>query len=71
MVAKGDVIELKGKEKTLKKIQEARKELKDRITPGWVEPDKELLRGAVKNLPQREDLDFSIEEQLIVELYSK
>ena len=36
-----------------------------------LEGDKEALKGAVKSLPQKEDLDFSIQEQLIVELYSK
>jgi len=71
MVKKGDVIEVKAGEKTIKKISEARKELKDRAVPKWLEADKELLKGTVKSLPSKEDIDFSIQEQLIVELYSK
>jgi len=71
MVKKGDVIEVKAREKTIKKISEARKELKDRAVPKWLEADKELLKGTVKSLPSKEDIDFSIQEQLIVELYSK
>ncbi len=70
-VAAGDVITVKGKEKTLKQISEIRKDLKDRAVPKWLECEKEALKGTVKHLPAREDLDFSIEEQLIVELYSK
>jgi len=70
-VAAGDVVEVKGKEKTLKQIVEIRKDLKDRAVPKWLEGEKETLKGTVKRLPAREDLDFSIQEQLIVELYSK
>ncbi|MBL7155816.1 MAG: 30S ribosomal protein S4 [Candidatus Omnitrophica bacterium] len=70
-VKEGDVIEVKGKEERLKAISEIRKDLKDRIVPKWLEQEKDALKGAVKSLPAREDLDFSIQEQLIVELYSK
>jgi len=71
MIKVGDVVEMRGKEKNLKKAEDVRKELEDRPIPKWLEPDKDALKGKVKNLPQREDLDFSIQEQLIVELYSK
>ena len=70
-VRKGDVVEVKGREGTVKRISEIRKELKERTVPGWLECEKEALKGTVKDLPKREDLDFSIQEQLIVELYSK
>ncbi|MEE9499985.1 MAG: 30S ribosomal protein S4, partial [Candidatus Omnitrophota bacterium] len=40
--------------------------------PKWLQRDKAApLKGSVTNLPQKEDIDFSIQEQLIVELYSK
>lgn len=71
LVKEGDSIEVKGKEKNVKKIQELRAELKDRTIPRWLESEKSDLKGTVKVLPAREDLDFSIQEQLIVELYSK
>ena len=40
-------------------------------TPQWLERDKEALKGKVLRLPIREDIDFPVEEHLIVELYSK
>ena len=67
----GDVIEVKGKDESLKKISEIRKDLKERAVPKWLEAGKDTLSGTVKSLPKKEDLGFSIEEQLIVELYSK
>lgn len=70
-VKAGDVVEVKGKEKLLKQISGIRKDLKDRAIPGWLAGTVEALKGTVKSLPAREDLDFSIQEQLIVELYSK
>ena len=38
---------------------------------GWVEVDLDNLSGSVTRLPMREDIDMEIQEQLIVELYSK
>ena len=40
-------------------------------TPQWLERDKEAFKGKVLRLPLREDIDFPVEEHLIVELYSK
>ena len=40
-------------------------------TPQWLEREKNALKGTVVKLPAREDIDFPIDEQLIVELYSK
>ena len=71
IVREGDTVQLRGREKTLKKLSEIRKELESRIVPKWLERDKDSPKGTVKRLPQRDELDFSIQEQLIVELYSK
>ena len=71
IVKKGDAVEMKGKEKTIKKIIEIRKELKERSIPKWLESERGALKGSVKRLPEKDDLDFSIQEQAIVELYSK
>jgi small subunit ribosomal protein S4 len=65
-VKEGDVIEIKGKEASLKRISEVRKDLKDKAVPKWLECEKEILKGAIKGLPTKEDLGFTIEEQLIV-----
>ncbi len=68
----GDVLEMRGKENILKAISEIRKNLKERAIPKWLQRDKQApLKGSVTNLPQKEDIGFSIQEQLIVELYSK
>ena len=40
-------------------------------TPQWLERDKEAFKGKVLRLPIREDIDFPVEEHLIIELYSK
>ncbi len=37
--------------------------------PQWIERDKNALKGTVTKLPVREDIDFPVEEHLIVELY--
>lgn len=71
LVKAGDVIELKGKEGFLKRISELRKELNEKGIPKWLEAHKDTLKGTVKGLPAKEDIDLSIQEQLIVELYSK
>ena len=41
------------------------------VTPAWLERDKDVLKGKVIRLPERSDIDFEVEEHLIVELYSK
>lgn len=71
MVKQGDTVEVKAKEDILKKISDIRKDLKERSVPKWLEEDKGALKGAIKSLPTKEDIGFSIQEQLIVELYSK
>lgn len=71
LVKEGDVVEIKGKEVITAKVSGMRKELKDRSVPKWLAPDKAELKATIKNLPQKDDLGFSIQEQLIVELYSK
>jgi len=45
--------------------------LKDKAVPKWLDGQKDALKGVVKALPAKEDIDLSIQEQLIVELYSK
>jgi small subunit ribosomal protein S4 len=67
----GDVIQLRDKSKNISGISEALESVARRGIPQWLELDKANLRGTVKDLPSREDLTMPIEEQLIVELYSK
>ena len=62
LVKVGDVIEVKA-------IAEG--ETSSIVTPKWLEKNENLLGGKVVAAPQREDIDFPVEEHLIVELYSK
>ena len=67
----GDVITLKEKTQSsdmMKAIVEANS---SRIVPKWLDMDKNTLTGKVIALAQRDDIDFEVEEHLIVELYSK
>ena len=70
LVKKGDVIAVKENKKD-KKVFEELKSGKSIGLPKWMEFDNETLTGKIVELPTREDIDPSIEEHLIVELYSK
>ncbi|MFK5954460.1 MAG: 30S ribosomal protein S4 [Desulfobacterium sp.] len=67
----GDVIELKEKSRNVAAITESLETIVRRGIPQWLELDKDGFKGAVKSLPAREDVTLPIQEQLIVELYSK
>ena len=70
-VRPGDIVEIHEKSKEMQAIQGALEAVVRRGVPQWVEMDKEKKRGVIKSLPVREDLTMPIQEQLIVELYSK
>lgn len=53
------------------RITEALEALERRSLPGWLELEKEAFTGVVKAMPTREDITMPIQEQLIVELYSR
>lgn len=67
----GDVVEVAEKSKNLNVVAESLDASVRRGVPQWLELEKENLKGTVKALPVREDLTTPIQEQLIVELYSK
>jgi len=70
-VKPGDVVELKEKSRKVPQILEAMGTVVRRGVPNWVEIEKEKFSGTLKSLPNREDITMPIQEQLIVELYSK
>jgi len=70
-VAPGDVIEVTEKSRKVKQILDAMETVVRRGVPGWVELEKEKFKITLKALPNREDLTMPMQEQLVVELYSK
>ncbi len=71
LVKIGDVIKAREKSRKVAVISDAMDAVVRRGTPAWLELSKEDFRGTVKAYPVREELTMPIQEQLIVELYSK
>ena len=71
LVKAGDVIEVKEKAKSSQRYKAVLEVTGGRLIPSWLDVDQENLRGVVKELPTREEIDVPVEEMLIVELYSK
>jgi small subunit ribosomal protein S4 len=67
----GDSISLMEKSKKLNTIEENISKMEHRGIPSWVEMDVSNLKGRVLNYPTREEIDLPVQEQLIIELYSK
>jgi small subunit ribosomal protein S4 len=67
----GAVVTLAESSRGIARIAGALEALERRSVPQWLEIDKENFRGTVKQLPVREDVTLPIQEQLIVELYSR
>ena len=70
-VKAGDVIEIKEKCKTMQRYKDILEVTGSRIVPEWLESDQENLSGTVKEIPKRSMIDVTVDEMLIVELYSK
>lgn len=71
LVKPGDVIELKEKSRKIQFINESIEAVPRRGIPQWLELEKEQYKVSVKQNPLRDDITIPIQEQLIVELYSK
>jgi small subunit ribosomal protein S4 len=71
LVKGGDVVRARNKPNTVKLVKAALELNKNRTVPPWLEQDESQLGGSVKDLPNREHVQFEIEEQLIVELMSR
>jgi small subunit ribosomal protein S4 len=71
LVRVGDVLEIPEKNRKIPVLAEAQQVVARRGLPGWLEVDAAAFKGVVKALPQREDIQTPINENLIVELYSK
>ena len=71
LVKAGDVIEIKEKHKGDTRYKMILDVTAGRLIPAWLDVDQENLKGTVKALPTREEIDVPVDEMLIVELYSK
>jgi small subunit ribosomal protein S4 len=72
LVEVGDVITLRERTRKVQRILDSVATVGGRGgVPAWLELDAENLKGTVTALPRRDDLQMPIDEQLIVELYSK
>ena len=71
LVKAGDVVAIREKSKSSARIKEIVEANEKRIIPKWLSMDKNKLEGRVLQLSDREDIDYDVEEHLIVELYSK
>lgn len=70
-VAPGQEIAVRDRSRPMSSIARALDLAGNRGLPAWLEFDRETMKGRVVSLPKREDVNFPIQEQMIVELYSK
>ncbi len=71
LVRARDVVQVKEPSQKIARINEAMAAVDRRGVPQWITMDKDNFRGAINQLPSREDVTLPIREQLIIELYSK
>ena len=71
LIKENDTIEVREKSRGIVPIAEAMEAVARRGVPQWLEVDKDKFKGTVKAYPSRDELTMPIQEQLIVELYSK
>ncbi|MES9538960.1 30S ribosomal protein S4 [Spirillospora sp. NPDC049024] len=71
LVSEADIIDVKPKSMEMTPFQVAKAEVGERQVPAWLGVDGEKMRILVHSLPVRQQIDAPVQEQLIVELYSK
>ena len=71
LIRPGDQVEVREKSRAIQSIGDALEAVVRRGVPQWIELEKDNFKGVVQSLPVREDLTMPIQEQLIVELYTK
>src|SRR6267378_425573 len=70
-VKEGDVISVLGRMQKNPTIEHAMEEVKGRGIPEWLSFDSNTITGRINSMPTREQINLPVQEQLIVELYSK
>ena len=71
LLKSGDSIQVREKSKKLEVIHDSMKRMKDAMILPWLSLDKANMKGVFVKEPERTDVPFNANEQLIVELYSK
>ena len=71
MVKPGDLIQVRNKSKKMEFIMESMKRIKGDIELPWLEIDKAKMTGTFLAVPERDEMALTVNEQLVVELYSK
>lgn len=71
LVKAGDVVEVRERSRTLVPIQAALEAVDGRGIPEWLELDKATFKGTVRALPTKSQIVLPVNEQLVVELYSR
>ena len=71
LIKENDTVEVKEKSRNIVPIAEAMEAVARRGVPQWLEMEKDKFKGTIKGYPARDELTMPIQEQLIVELYSK
>jgi small subunit ribosomal protein S4 len=67
----GDVVEVKEKSRQLLPVQSALEVAEGRGVPNWLDMERNALKGTIQALPTKEDIDVLVNEQVVVELYSR
>ena len=71
LVKPGDIVAVRPTSRKKGMIQDIALDLEHRAVPDWLSRDERSLSGRVLSMPRREDIDVAIDEQLIVEYYSR
>ena len=71
IVRVGDVVAVKEKSRSTEKFKVLAEQMAQVIAPKWLDVNVDAMSAKVTAIPQRDDVDFPFEEQLIIELYSK
>jgi small subunit ribosomal protein S4 len=71
LVKEGDTVGIKEKSRTLVPIQNAIAAVEAKGLPAWLELDKANFQGRIRSLPTKEDISVPVNEQMVVELYSR
>ena len=71
LVNTGDVIEIRERSRDMIPVQAALEAADGRGIPGWLELDRAAYKGIVRSMPTREETALPVNEQMVVELYSR